>query len=270
MKQQFFVIIDYLFKFILIFLLNLIWCLYFINKPAISILVSILLTILIIFISNKVIIKRSIKTKLSLAEKQKIQNITNTFIFMSNEEILDFFYKLSSSKHNSEKLNNFVLVNNQNKKIALYPTFKTEPLSQDNLIEIYNKCKTINVEKIIVLTNKYSPNLQDTIENFSCETIILNNEQTYSLLLKEYEFYPEITIKQKATPKKTFKQILNYALNKKRTKSYVISALFLLFSSLFVSYKIYYLIFASILITLAIFSRFNKPFNKVTKLNLLD
>ena len=270
MKISLFIIVDYIFKFILIFLLNLIWCLYFINKPIVSILVSVFLTLLIIFISNKVNTKRNVKTKLSLAEKQKILNITNTFIYMSKEEILDFFYKLASTKHNAKKLDNFILINNQNKNIALYPLFKNKSLSQDDLIEIYNNCKIVNIKKILILTNKIDSNCNDIIENLSCEVVVLDNEQTYTLLLKEYEFYPEIKIKPKPTAKKTFKQVLHYALNKKRTKSYIISALFLLFSSLFVRFKLYYLLFASILLTLAIFSRFNTIFNKVNKLNLLD
>ena len=62
--------------------------------------------------------------------------------------------------------------------------------------------------------------------------------------------------------KYTFKELLNIAFNKNKTKSYVVTGLIFLISSIFLRYNIYYIVFTTLMFVFALFSYFNKPFNK--------
>ena len=70
------------------------------------------------------------------------------------------------------------------------------------------------------------------------------------------------SIKLKETQKLKFNQIVATALNKSTSKNYFTSGFIILISSLFIKYKVYYIIFASILFILAYISHFNVWFNK--------
>ena len=259
-----YVIIDYIFKFALLFTLNLIWCLYFFRTTWISIKLSFLFTFFAILIYKLISLKKTKNNNPKLQEIQHIEDIKNTFIYLPQDKVIDFFYCLVSTKHKATKQDNYVEVLNE-QKVILYPYFKIQELSCDRLIEIYNSIDKTDVKKIIIVCNKYETNINSCITNFPCKTTILDYKQTYSLLLKPYEFYPEIIIKQKTKTKSNFKQIILSAFNKKKTKGYVVSALFMLFASFFVMYKIYYLIVASILLVFAIICQFEFKFNKTQK-----
>lgn len=322
-------IIDFIFKFTLIFFINIIWTTYFIKPPYLALIVSFLTTLIIIYVFNKLYNKKKIKSNKLKSQNSHIEDVKNTFIYMSKNDQINFFYKLTSTKHNTIIKSNFIVIEKSN--TVLYPYFKNEKLSEDKLIEIYNeiitesklncnkmltqtyvninniaykksnstnkfaflkkkystilKCKKLNlkftteklktikvfhIKKIIIVTNKFDTNLQNIIDNLKIQTIVLDYKQTYTLLLKEYEFYPEITIIKPQKAKTTFKQILKTALNKNKTKNYLLSALFIFFASFFVSYRIYYLIITTLLIILALLSRFEFSFNKTQKTKLID
>ena len=260
-----FIIIDSAFKFLLIFMINLIWTLYFIQTPWLCIVLSIILSIafltLIKFIGNK----NDKKNKVKLFEHKKFESIRATFIYMPQTEVLQFFFNLAKTKHKALLKNDYILVNN---KTALFPFIKNQELSSDKIIEIYNMINSQEIAKIIILCNKISNNAEQVVENFKRQTIILDFNQTYTQLLKEYNYYPKTLIEEKPKTKKTFKQLLKIAFNKKRTRGYIVSSLFIIFSSFFVAYRIYYLIVATILLIFALLCQFEFKFNKVEKESL--
>ena len=266
-KISLFIIVDYIFKFTLLFLINFIWCAYFIETSFIAVMVAIFISCSLILAFNFFGSKKHYKKQISLKEEQKIADITRTFVFMTKDEILNFFYKLASTKHECKVKDEYIEIMSDQKPIILYPIFKSENISLDDMIYIYKKIKNRNIKRFVVLTNKY-----DNIDAsaFKFETLILNYKETYYKLLKAYEFYPEITIKNKPKIKNSLNSILLIALNKKKSKGYFISALFILFASFFVRFKIYYLIFSTILLFLALFSRFNISYNKLEKIKVID
>lgn len=256
-KITLFTIVDYLFKFCLFFILNIIWCLYFFNSIIVVFVVSIIATVLEIVLIDTVSIKKLKRQKPKTEELQHMENINLSFIFMPHDQVVDFFYKLCSTKHNSIKNINYVEVLNETKTIV-YPCFKNANLTSDDVIEFYNNCNKDNVKKIIILCNKFDSDINEVVNNLSVKIIVLDYKQTYYSLLKKYEFYPPITTQNKQTIKSSYKLILSNAFNKKRTRGYVVSSIFIIFASFFVSYRIYYLIVASILLVFAIICQTSK------------
>lgn len=264
-----YVIVDNLFKFILLFLLNLIWCLYLIDNSVAAIVISILMSVTILLLTNKIGHKRK-KNKISnLKKQQHIEDVRYTFLTMSNYELCNFFYNLVKTRHDCKIENNSIVINTMGLPIILTFNFKCSNLTRDDILTIYKQHKTKKIKRLIILTNSIDSNTISIISGLEPETMILDYKQTYTMLLEEYSFYPKI-IPRKTKAKNTFKQILAYSLNKKKTKGYLLSAIVILFASLFVRYKLYYTMFSSILIILAIFSYFNPSFNTKTKSNILD
>lgn len=264
-----YVIVDNLFKFILLFLLNLIWCLYLIDDSTTAIVISILMSVFILLLTNKIGHKRKKNKINNLKRQQHVEDVRYTFLTMSNYELCNFFCNLVKTRHDCKIENNSIVINTIGPPIILTFNFKYSNLTSDDILTIYKQHKTKKIKRLIILTNNIDSNTISIINGLKLETMVLDYKQTYAMLLEEYSFYPKI-IPRKIKAKNTFKQILAYSLNKKKTKGYLLSAIVILFASLFVRYKLYYTIFSTILITLAIFSYFNPSFNTKTKSNLLD
>lgn len=272
-KFSLFFILDNFFKFILLFFINLIWTLYFINQTNISVLLSLVFSIFILFILNKVENKHNTKKNISKQEYNHILQCRDTFIIMSKKDTLNFFYKLANTKHETELKSKYVMINNNKKYIALIPVFSVENLSCDKLIEQYNTVLEGEpnklITKIIILCNQYDDKCLQYLQNFSTKTLILDYKMCYFQLLKEYSFFPKIITNKKTTVKKSFKYYLDIAFDKKRTKSYFLSALFIFFCSFFVIYRFYYLIIATLLFICAFICKYKNK-NVITSTKLLD
>lgn len=257
-------IVDFCFKFIILFLVNLIWSLYFVKTVWLSILLSLLLSLFILFLSWLLTKKKKEKEQPRLNEIKHANAVLYSFIYMPQSEMLQFFLKLAQIKHSAEMSKNHIVIN---KHIALTAKFKNSELTLDEIIEMYNSINKVNIDKIIILCNKPPSNYYECLKNFDIKTILLDFNQTYVQLLKEYNFFPKIK-KEVTKAKKTRSQILNIMFNKKRTRSYVVSSLFIIFSSFFVAYRIYYLIVATVLLIFALLCQFEFKFNKVEKESL--
>ncbi len=239
--------LDAFFRLFIIFLVCFVWIRYFVDSfwisLAITLLISLSIDILYTFFKNKKNNKLNIKKE----EENKIEGYINTFIYSDKKYCVDFFYELCKKKYNCIKKSNFIVIEHTNSTIVLYPMFLFRDFSIDDLIETVNKTKAHKPNRIVICTNKIALNLDKFSKTFPMEIVILDGQQTYFSLLKKYQFYPKIT-KFNNEQKINFKQFITIATDKKRAKSYFISALFLLFSSFFVSYKIYYLVFSTILL----------------------
>jgi len=268
-KFSIILLIDYILKFFLLFFINLIWCLYFITPKWLSLIIAIISASLILFLFKIINNKKTLKNKPKLAEIKHMEDIKNTFIYMSSNKILSFFENLAKSKHEAFILNDYVVIK-KDFPIILFPYFKNKSLDIDKLIEIVNSINLDNIKKLIVLCNTHENNLLACLENFNTKVIVLDYKQTYMQLLKPYEFFPEILIREKPKAKTTINQILCYAFNKKRTRGYIVSSLFILFASYFTIYRIYYLIFSTILLVFAILCRFEFKFNKIDSEQLMN
>ena len=181
---------------------------------------------------------------------------------------IDFFYNLTKQKHNAIKKNKYILIQHPTKNIILYPYFIYRNFCADDLIDIYNKVKKLSVNRLIICTNNIENEVIKLANKLCLEIFVLDGKDTYFELLKKYNYYPpELKFIEN---KNKFKDLLSYALNKKRTKGYFISSILLLFSSFLVPYKLYYVIISTILLTLAFVSYINPKFNKHNKIELLS
>lgn len=113
-----------------------------------------------------------------------------------------------------------------------------------------------NSSKITIFCIDHTPFLHPTnmeITFFTLDDIYTRQKSSSS------KIPTNINIENK--PKYSLKSVLCIALNKGRTKNYFWSSILLIFMSLFTPYNIYYLVVSTILLLLALYSRFNTRFN---------
>ena len=270
MKKIFiFKTLDAFFRLFIIFLVAFVWIRYFIDSFWISLVISILTTFAIDIIFAYIKNKKQNKLNIKKEKKKKIDGYMNSFIYCDKKYCIDFFYKLCSKNYNTIKKSKYLIISHPETNIILYPIFLYRPLNIDDVIECYNSVKKEKPKRIVICTNSYDSNVLKFSLSLGIETLLLDKQQTYISLLEKYDIYPKIT-KINNSNKITFKQILLSALDKKRAKAYFVSALFLLFSSLFVYYKIYYLIFSTLLLIMCLLCLFSFKFNKPVSQQILD
>ncbi len=270
MKKLFiFKTLDAFFRLFIIFLIVFVWIRYFVDSFWISLFISILTTFAIDIVFAYLKNKKQNKLNIKKQEQENIDEYINTFIYCDKKYCIDFFYKLCSKNYSTIKKSKYLIISHPETNIILYPIFLYRQLCVDDVIECYNTVKKEKPKRIIICTNSYENNVSKFTSTLGIETLLLDKQQTYISLLKKYEMYPKITKINNAN-KMTFKQIILLALDKKRAKSYFISALFLLFSSFFVYYKIYYLIFSTLLLIMCFLCLVSFKFNKPISQQILD
>ena len=262
--QKIKLILSILSRLFLIFLLVFIWVRFFIKKLSLAILISVSITILVDLIIKIFIKKKSKRESLKLKEQENCENMF--FSLATSENYLDFYMKLAKSRHKAIKKGKYIIIEHNDGNVILYPRLSFTQLNPEDIKEIVLKLKNVSYRKIVIPCGEISKECYSFISKFEKEILLLDKSETYSKLYKEYNIFPEITVKKKESKKTTFKEILNFSFNKNKVKSYFLSTLALLFSSIFVKNNLYYCIIASILMIFAIISMFN-PFEK--KLNII-
>ena len=125
------------------------------------------------------------------------------------------------------------------------------------------------LNKIIFVCKNYDTRSKEVVELFDKKIILLNEKETYSQILKPLSFKCPIKEIKKETKKEKLQGMLAVMFSKNRTKGYFLSAIVLLLGSLIMRYNMYYIISASILCLLALYSHFNTRFNQTVKEKIL-
>ena len=258
-------------KFLLWYLLFYVWIRYFVRDFWLAILLSLLSGGAVYASLFLIRLKKQNKTGLKLKEKEDAENMFLSLACEGNP--MDFFVKLASKKHpDITKHKNYLVINHTQEKVktVLYIDLSFVGLNSARFMEIYGKVKKEMATKIVICCKEIvERGLLSFCQNFEEKFVILDEYETYQKLYKFYDYFPKITHKYQAEKHLTFKDFVAYSFNKKRAKGYLLSALVLLISSLFVRMSIYYCIIASLLVIFAIISQFNSHYNPKTNEEVL-
>jgi hypothetical protein len=247
------------FRLLLIFSLVFIWVRYYTADLKFSVWISLLITLSIELILKLLKQKKEIKTQLGKQETAKAEKAINNLILNTKAQNINFFFQTFQKSQSTTKHKHCVIVeNNEKEKLAIVPYFIYSKFSIDNLIEVLQNVKSLKPNKIIVCTNTALPATHSLAKAHKTPVIILEKDAVYFKVLKKYDSFPqqnsELALSVPAMNKLKFKDILKNALDPKRTKSYFLSSIALLFATYFVPYNIYYIVFASILLVLCLAS----------------
>jgi len=256
------VIFSKILRILLVFLLFFIWVRYYEKSLLWAVIYTSVLTFIFDFLLTFFTKKKDLKASMKKSEIAKAEGYCNHFIFNGNSVALNFYFELLGQNFSASKRVNYILFENNNEKNVLFPYYIYNKLSIQDLVFVYEKVKKLTVNKIIICTNEVDPKTKELVSKLPIKFIILNKYETYENIMKKYDYFPNSILNIDDSPKLNFKNFLAYSLNKKRAKGYIFSSIILLISSLFVKVTIYYLIFSSILLLMAIFSYTNNLYNK--------
>ena len=270
-KINLFTTINALARVFLEFVVSFVWIRYFVRDWVVALICSLFCSALIevgLFFTRK---RKQSKNGNKKEIEQKIEEINLTLLFSDDKENLNFFHKLASLKHKATKRSRLVVVENPDKKVVLMPFYTYQNFSCDNLLFCLNLAKKENPQKVVITTGSVDPEVHKLAKHFQdFEIVILDKVDTFNKLFKFYDCFPEIKTKMPANTRPSKQEIMSVALNRKRSKGYFFASFVLLLSSFIVRKNIYYLIFSSLLLVLALISFFNPRFNKVAPNNILD
>ena len=250
-------ILDFLFWYSILFFIFFVWTRYFLHDIFATILISATLTFLVAILYQFFNKKKMKKENLTKQDEKNADAITTGFLLSTKQEILKTFFEKLDKKYNTKIKSDYLLVNDK----VLKPIYTTQTITDKDVMDIFLKIKDTSIKKLIITCKKADESCYLFAKLISNkEIIILESQQAYQNIFKPLAFdVPEILTK---STKKTFQHYLSFALNKQRTKNYLVVSLFMLFASFVLRYNIYYLIFSSITGALALYSHFNIRFNK--------
>ncbi len=258
-----------IFRIFLIFFLSFVWLRYLIKKLWLALLLSALVTLVIDFTIRFINKKKGNKQNLKLSEKERAENIFLSLSTSSN--YIDFFYELAKKENPyAEKKSKYIILPNSKNKTILYPFLSMDELKKDDiakLIIILNKEKA---NKLVIVCGDVGKDTLAFSKSIEKNIIILDKFASFSQLYHYYNYYPEITLSYQKNKKLALKELFTFSFNKSRTKGYILSAIVLLLSTLYIRMNLYYCIMASLLIIFAILSYFNRPFNPKTNKVVLN
>lgn len=253
----------------LIFLLYFIWLRYFLHSLLWAVAIAITLTLTTDFLMQHIIKKKSVKKNLKKEELARAEGYANHFVFSDKKESLAFYFDLLSKNFQPVKRSDFIAFAKGEESCILYPFYKFNTLSVEDVILIFNKVKNTKADEILLCVNLVDENVKKIISKLPIKFVVLDKYETYEKLMKKFDTFPNSLFNFETNPKMTFKGFLAYSLNRKKAGGYIFASFILLISSLFVKVTVYYLIMSSILLVLSIFSYTNTIFNKKLPENVL-
>lgn len=266
-KRIFSKIIDNLFLIVCVFIVSFLWVRFYQHNPVLILLYSSLITSLIYSAIHLIIKHKQIKNKSIKKEDLAIANLSHLLLFSTNQECIKIFensLKLRNLEYT--KTTKYILFNNN----MLIPFYSKTKVDDNDILQIFLKAKQLKIKAklIIICAKNFTEDAKNFIKTMSQqEFLLLDERQTFNTFFKPINYQIETKSQQKN--KQKFKDkvnnLVNIAFNKSRFKGYLTSAIILLIASYFMRYNIYYLVFSSLLMILALFSYFNKPFNKPKK-----
>lgn len=236
--------IDLLSADIIVFLFSFIWLRFYIKNMIVSLLLSIVISLLFLIVIRKIYNKKMSANIKNKSDLEKLKNFSNSLLLTSYEDNLDFFQKIFPES----KIQDFYLIATNNTLII--PKLDCLEFSINDLLTIL-KHKNINQQKAItIITPSVNKACMEYALSLSIKINFLNIQDIYNMNSNMPSSI--ITI----TPQKTntLLTIAKMFIDKKNIKGYILSAIFIIFSSFIVPYKTYYLISASILLILAFIS----------------
>ncbi len=263
------IILQLLLKASLIFLISFIWLRYFLERLWLILTLSFAITGVILLLSSAYLRRKNKKNHLKQKERKDAEDM---FLSLSyDDKYISFFEALVQVRHkNIKSKKQYILITHEDKsKTILFPFLKFRQISIDDINAIIFSTTKDSPDKIVVCCNDFDRKILSYIKNLHVEVTIIDKYETYLLLYKEYDFFPKITMTASNEKKLSFKELIAYSFNRSRTKGYLLSALFIFFTSFFVQINIYYCIFSSLLLVLALISYINPKYNPSLKNELL-
>ena len=245
--------VDDLFGGFIIFVLCLIWFRYFFSSLWLSLILSIVISLIISFARIEFRKRKSIAFTLNKEQITKMENLMTYLLLSPQEEITTLF----NNKIQGQAKGKIIIKDNT----IYYLFFDSDTFT---LNDFYKLTKSLPQKvDVQILANAFDSKLISLVKNYTSSTVKLYAKD---VVFKEYfsDVNIDLSTRLKAESKHTFIDILRLFVRPENSKGYLFSALYILLACLIIPQKIYYVIFASVLLLLAYICSLKKTAKKVT------
>jgi hypothetical protein len=269
MQTKISVILNEIFKYIVLFLFFFIWINYYYPNFLLSVVFAVLLCSITSYFLTNIFYKKQMTYNNTEQEKKQIKQITTQFIFNNLNINLQFFKKVFDAKNVPNNVDDYaiILYPSTAKSILVLLNFANDETNPNFIVNTYKQAQIYNCKKILILKNKSSVtanNFANTIDDVNIT--VFNDSDIFNQLLKPNNVYPKLTVKFKKQSKMNISLFLTMLLNKKNAKHYFWGGIMLIFVSSFIRLGLYYIISATIFLMLALFSFYSDQiFTKANK-----
>lgn len=253
-RFRFISIFDCLFLIFVILFITFAWVQFFVKQIFLSLFISLMLTLSVIFVLRWLRIKKVGQNKILQEKQSNFTKFKLAIQTLPKAQLTTLIKKLIPARYYSKTNKGDItfIKNNLYHTITCY--FSNE-LTEAKLLELI-KSKTADV--LIVLCSSFTKDAQLISTSFNNIKIeLLTIEQLYDIFIKNNIEIDTSNINFKSSHK-TIKDVLKNIVSRDKSKKYFVTGLILLFTSLIVPFKIYYIVISSILFILSLFCRF-KP-----------
>ncbi len=241
-----------------VFMLCFVWLRYFLPSFFVCLFLSLIICFCTSFFLFKFKAKQQTKQNSAKEKQQSNEQYLNTLKLSSIKNNTNYFFCLLSQKHKCTKTFISVVVDGPT-TLSIYPIFKFEELCESDIAKVFSHKK--EKHQSIILCDRITKSANILANQLN---IIVYEKKDVFQLFENSTILPNKTILNSNT-KINFKLLLKGAISKKRCKNYFIAASVLLLSSFLVPYRIYYLVFATILYVLSLVCLFPFSFSVPTK-----
>jgi len=231
----------------LVFIIAWLWISFYIRGFAMILILSTAVTLAVNYVITIINTHRSKTKAITKQQREHMAQVILQLKFMTKPQLISLLKKALPKEAR-------VYVNQ--KRFTLHPLFHVPIPSERDIIRCIKSARKNS--KIFFLADFFPPATIAFAKSLDYDIVMLDAEGTYTQILAPTQTFPEIKIQtKKPSPRKTLSDIKTLVFNRTRTKSYVITGMVILFSSLIVRLHLYYIIFATIVFSLALTSYFS-------------
>lgn len=247
--------IDKLFILFSTFLIIYAWLNFYIRNLISSLILSICFSFAITFIIFYFAEKHQVKQKLVRQNQAEINKNFLAFKLLQDKQKLNLIR--DCLKIDDYKIaNNRLIFSNNNQTYTIIVFTEKNILTQDDLINIISSHK-ITTEFLIIICEQYSSDINCKIIK-TLDIKLVNKEGLYLDYFKPNNIFPDCSILNDEIIKPNYKMLVKNLFQSKKSKQYFWLGLVLIFSSLILPFKIYYLIFGSAFLVCSILCKLLK------------
>ncbi len=250
-KFKFVNIIDTAFLSVLTFLIIFAWVQFFLRNLALSLFVSAILAIALMLGI------RWFKSRKYSASQQIIANNSNLIKFklavqtMPSAKLCAIIKKLIPQQYLAHTSKGDIIFTKNNQQYT-FTFYYSAPLNDTKLLELI---KTKTTANLVIFCSAYDKDAQMIASAFKNKKVeLINLEQLYQIFNQNSISINTDHIDLNKT-KITLKELLKNSVSRDKAKGYFVSGLVLLFTSIIIPYRIYYVVFSSILFLLSLICR---------------
>lgn len=252
--------IDYVVTRIILFIIFLLWIRYFVRNIWWSVLYAAVAVAAISVAMHFALKFRRKKIENTAKKTRAVKDFTRQLIYSEHVYQLDYFASVLSFRYHVLRKEDFLIV--QDTDTAVFLRFSLNKLTAADIVDVYKRSMAYNTRNAIIITNGMSSAALNEARSIGSVNIQFYSESDAYLLAERAGIYPEqaVTAPEK---KKLIKvhEFIAFATDKKKAKSYFLSSLALVFASLILSFSLYYIIFASILLLMTVVCLFDLNLN---------